>query len=51
MSAAYEDVLRRIEQSGNDDMDLAIKILSWLYYTKEPLSMRALLEALAIVGE
>jgi hypothetical protein len=47
ISTAYEDVLRRIEQSG-DDMNIAIKILSWLFYTKEPLSMDALREALVI---
>jgi hypothetical protein len=48
MSAAYEDILKRIEQSGSGDMNLAIKILSWLFYTKEPLSMDALREALVV---
>lgn len=51
MSAAYEDVLRRIEQSGSDDMTLVIIILSWLFYTKEPLSMEALREALVMEEE
>jgi hypothetical protein len=48
MPAAYEDVLKRIEQSGSDDMNLAIKILSWLFYTKKPLSMDALRQALVV---
>lgn len=46
MSTAYEDVINRIEQSG--DIEPAIKILSWLFYAQEPLRMEALLEALVV---
>jgi hypothetical protein len=48
MSDAYDDVFKRIQESGTDKMDLAIKILSWLFYAKEPLTMRELQEALVI---
>lgn len=46
ISAAYDDVLTRIEQNG--DIELVLKILSWLYYAREPLSMGALCEALVV---
>ena len=48
MSAAYEDVMLRIERSKRGDKALAIKILSWLFHTKAPLSMNELLEALVV---
>lgn len=48
MSSAYEDVMKRIEESKKGDIKLALKILSWLFYAKRPLEMNELLEALVV---
>lgn len=48
MSAAYHDVLRRIEHAKPGDRALAIRVLSWLYYAFRPLRMDELLEALVV---
>lgn len=48
MSSAYKDVMKRIEQSKPGDKELAIKILSWLFYAFRPLLMDELLEALVV---
>lgn len=44
LSAAYNEIITRIEASGNAGD--AMQIMSWLMYAQEPLTMNALLEAL-----
>ena len=46
LDAAYNDVITRIEASGN--VEDAMRVLSWLSRAQEPLTMNALLEALVI---
>lgn len=46
--SAYTDLLERIENSRHGDSELAIKILSWIYFSRRPLLMDELLEALAV---
>ena len=48
MSSAYKDVVQRIEQGKTGEKELAIKILSWLFYAFRPLLMDELLEALVV---
>jgi hypothetical protein len=48
MSAAYKDVIRRIETSRPGDRELAMRILSWVFHAKRTLRMDELLEALVI---
>jgi hypothetical protein len=47
ISAAYADVITRIEKSP-EQKELTMKVLSWVFYAKQPLKMNAILEALAI---
>lgn len=48
LPSAYKDVLYRIERNGKGVKDLVFKILSWIFYIREPLKMNALCEALAV---
>lgn len=43
---AYEEILQRIEREGS--YTLAVKILSWIFHARGPLSMDELCEALSI---
>jgi hypothetical protein len=52
MSAAYDDVIERIENSsGGNDKDIAFRVLAWIFLSLRPLTMDELLEALAVGAE
>jgi len=44
----YDDVMDRIYKQSKEDVDLALKVLSWITYAKEPLKAKALQHAVAI---
>src|SRR5579859_4802100 len=44
----YKDVMERISKQGKADVDLALKVLSWITYAKVPLEAKALQHAVAI---
>jgi len=43
----YKDVMERISKQGKADVDLALKVLSWITYAKVPLKAKALQHAVA----
>ena len=51
LPAAYDDAFARIRAKGGESYDLALRILSWIYYATVPLRMRQLREALTIDDE
>jgi ankyrin repeat protein len=48
LERAYADVMSRIEASGYDHKELALKTLSWVLHARRPLTMAELREAVAI---
>jgi hypothetical protein len=45
---AYLETLERISRKGPDHLNLALEVLSWLFYAKRPIHMRELREALTV---
>ena len=48
---AYKDIVIRITEKGKDAIQLAWRILSWVFYAFRPLSMDELREAIAVEPE
>src|SRR5204863_8405381 len=48
LNKAYEAEMKRIERGGEEDYETARRDLSWVYFTKRPLRMKELREAIAI---
>jgi len=48
MSSAYYEVMRRIDESGQEDRNLALNVLSWVSRAARPLRMTELLDALVV---
>jgi hypothetical protein len=48
IKASYDEAMERIRRQGEEDRDLADRILSWIVYAHRPLSLRELQHAVAI---
>ncbi|KAJ7066788.1 hypothetical protein B0H15DRAFT_794335, partial [Mycena belliarum] len=48
LNQTYEEAMERILSQSSDDKELALQTLTWVAYTKRPLSVAELREALAI---
>ncbi|KAJ7076757.1 hypothetical protein B0H15DRAFT_893114, partial [Mycena belliarum] len=48
LDQTYEEAIERILSQSSEDKELALQTLNWVAYTKRPLSVAELLEALAI---
>lgn len=51
MYATYEDAFNRIKDQSDDDAELAMKVVSYVFYAKRPLKVEELLHALAVEAE
>jgi hypothetical protein len=49
VEATYSDAMCRITAQSKDDKDLAENILVWVIYARQPLSLRELQHAVAIL--
>ncbi|KAJ7076765.1 ankyrin repeat-containing domain protein [Mycena belliarum] len=48
LDQTYEEAMERILSQSSEDKELALRTLTWVAYTKRPLSVAELVEALAI---
>jgi hypothetical protein len=51
VNAAYDQTMKRIEGQGEDDRELAERVLCWITYALRPLSIEELRHALAVKSE
>jgi len=48
LDETYNDAMKRIDNQNNYDRQLSYKILSWMTFSRRPLSLRELQHALAV---
>ena len=48
LNSAYDDVMSRIEKSWQGERELAKTVLSWVFRAQRMLTMRELLEVMAV---